>query len=277
MPHRTHAPLTHTSYGWSRRDTSRATRQQQQWNACCSSRTSRRTTSRCAARTWASASPSTSRAQMLSLRRWRPARLLRCAETTGATGVAASPTPRATRSPCLCIRTTAWRTARRAETRSTGEIVEQVGMVDLTCRPRDGLVSLGWFPLATIAYDPDIRRATTTLHWDNIIDGGFNPTAIQELLDPRPRRRAHRPDAPTEAPTLRHLRHAHRETPRRRPTMAPPPQHQRTCSPLRPKRRTHPDRGHSPPHITLLRNCDAGARRLAHCRRADTPLRPRRR
>lgn len=51
--------------------------------------------------------------------------------------------------------------ARRAETRSTSDTMEAMGFKDIVADPRSGLIYTGWTPLASIAFDPDVRRATT--------------------------------------------------------------------------------------------------------------------
>lgn len=46
--------------------------------------------------------------------------------------------------------------ARRAETKSTASVLEAAGFTDLSIRPRDGLIALGWFRIAAISFDPDL-------------------------------------------------------------------------------------------------------------------------
>lgn len=110
--------------------------------------------------------------------------------------------------------------ARRAETKSTATLLEAAGFEGLSVRPRDGLIALGWFAIAAISCDPDLRRAVTTLNVENIVDAGFDPVTILSRLDSRARRRApfgRRADG--SRPPTRH------STPTHRTPAQPPPAH----------------------------------------------------
>lgn len=111
---------------------------------------------------------------------------------TGSTTPSTSRSPTGPKCASASFATAASRTAdctRRAETKSAREVLLNANLGDIHIYAKDGTISKGWTPLATIGYNVGLRRAVTTLDYGAVREAGGNPGEIQRRLDSRPRRR----------------------------------------------------------------------------------------